>query len=206
MKSVIVLGGGGHASVLIDALTCCGTKVAGVCDPKIKRGTMILQGVRCLGSEEVLDSKSKDTTLLVNGLGSTRSTLARRDLFLKFKREGFKFLNVVHPSAVISSRVSLGEGVHIMAGCVLQTEVVVGDNVIVNTGATIDHHCNIGAHSHVAPGVTISGNVQIGGGSHIGAGAVVVQSLKIGRDSFVRSGSVVVDHIPDGGIVPSPIK
>lgn len=198
-RPVIILGGGGHATVLIETLMCCGVEIAGICDPRIEKGAPGPLGICCLGGEEILSSNSISTTLLVNGLGSTRSTEARRDLFLRFKRDGFRFASVVHPSAVIAKNVTFGEGVQIMAGCVLQPEVILGDNVIVNTGATVDHHCDIGSHSHVAPGVTLSGNVQIGAGSHLGTGAVVVHSVQMGRNSFVRSGAIVVDQIPDGG-------
>lgn len=198
---VIVVGGGGHAAVVIDALLLAGFEVAGLCDPKLEPGGTGPAGITVLGGDEALDRWTPDTTLLANGVGSTRSTEARRNVFERFTRAGFRFATLIHPSAVVAKDVALGEGVQVMAGAVVQPGVTLGRNSIVNTRAAVDHHCVIGAHVHIAPGVTLSGNVAVGEGSHIGTGASIVQSIQIGRDALVCAGAVVTRDVADGATV-----
>jgi UDP-perosamine 4-acetyltransferase len=196
----IVIGGGGHARVLIKALQHLGATIIGVTDSNpALRGTRIA-GVPVLGPDEALRDQSRDV-LLVNGLGSVKSMSARQATYDRLSAQGFKFATIVHPSAICEDDVVLGEGVQVMAGVVLQTGCAIGPNTIVNTRATIDHDSRIGAHCHVAPGAVLSGAVTVGDRTHIGAGASVIQGIEIGSDCLVAAGSAVVDFVAQGTAV-----
>lgn len=197
MSPVIVLGGGGHAKVVIDALRCSGADIIGLCDPALEAGSEGPLGVVVEGGDEVLRRHPPDTVLLVNGIGSTRSTALRRSVYERHTAMRYRFATVIHPSAVVSEDARLEEGAQVMAGAVIQPGAVLEQNCIVNTRASVDHDCVIGAHAHVAPGVTLSGNVQVGAGAHVGTGASVIQGIRIGCDSLVGAGSVVVSDLPD---------
>ena len=197
-KPVIVLGAGGHAKVLIDALKLNAVDILGITDPDPAALGREILGVPIIGTDAVLKDYSPREVQLVNGLGSVGSTQARSDLFGAGKNLGFTFMTVVHPAAVVAVNAELGEGCQIVAGAIIQPGVQLGDNVVINTGASVDHDCVIGSHSHVAPGVTLSGGVQVGEGSHIGTGALVVQGVHIGAASLIGAGSVVLRDIPEG--------
>ncbi len=197
-EPVVVMGGGGHAAVVIDALLLAGFEVAGICDPKLEPGSLGASRIAVLGGDDALDGWSPNTTLLANGVGSTRSTEARRGLFERFKKAGYRFATFVHPSAVVAEDVTLDEGAQVMAGAVVQPGAVLGRNTIINTRASVDHHCVIGDHAHVAPGATLSGSVRVGEGSQIGTGASIVQGIQIGRDALVCAGAVVTRDVADG--------
>ncbi len=199
MTPVIVLGGGGHAKVVIDALRRSGAAVIGICDPALEAGSKGPLGVVVEGGDEALGRHPPDTVLLANGIGSTRSTALRRNVFERHAAMRYRFATVIHPSAIVTEDVRIEEGAQVMAGVVVQPGAVLGKNCIVNTRASVDHDCVVGAHAHLAPGVTLSGNVQVGCGAHVGTGASVIQGIRIGRDSLVRAGSVVVSDIPDRG-------
>lgn len=183
MAEIYVLGAGGHAKVLIDALKLCGIQIAGVAEP---------------GDDEALLDKRTDSILLVNGVGGVGDTVPRRRVYEKFKQRGFRFATVRHPAAIVADDVELGEGVQIMAGAVVQPGARIGDNTIVNTRAVVDHDCDIGNHCHIAPGATLSGMVTLGEGAHIGAGATVIQSVKIGAGAVIGAGAAVVRDVPAG--------
>jgi UDP-perosamine 4-acetyltransferase len=198
---VIIIGGGGHAKVLVEALRASGVTILGITDADpAKHGTSI-HGVPVLGGDHVLERHAPGSVRLVNGLGSVRETRSRTALFNTFKTKGYAFATVVHPSAVVASDAILGEGAQVMAGAVLQPGCSLGEDVIINTRVSVDHDCSIGPHVHLAPGVTLSGDVHIGGGSHIGTGAAVVQGVRIGKDCLVAAGAVVVSNVADGATV-----
>ena len=43
MKNIVIIGGGGHAKVLIDLKTLKNYKLQGIIDPKIKKGEKYLE-------------------------------------------------------------------------------------------------------------------------------------------------------------------
>lgn len=197
-KPIIILGAGGHAKVLIEALRQSGRTISGLLttDPTLS-GSNIL-GIPVLGSDEVINSFSPYDIRLVNGLGSVDLPLNRQRIFERFNCMGYKFATSIHPSAVIATDVLLGEGVQVMAGSVIQPGCRIGNNSIINTRASVDHDCTIGDHVHIAPGVTASGSVRIGSGSHIGTGATLIQGVAIGNGCLIAAGALVVKDICDG--------
>lgn len=197
-RPVIILGGGGHAKVLVDALFKSGIPVSGILDPDTSLHGTGLLGVPILGGDELLSDFPPQQYDLVNGVGSIRQPRARQAIFRKLKESGYRFATVIHPAATIGSDVKLEEGVQIMAGAVLQPGCHVGCNTIINTRSSLDHDCSIGNHCHIAPGVTLSGGVRTGSGVHIGTGATVIQGITIGDNCLIAAGAVVVADIAEG--------
>ncbi|MEX2214938.1 MAG: acetyltransferase [Phycisphaeraceae bacterium] len=195
---VILIGAGSHAKVLIDALQCAGCNILFALDSTPEKTGTTLLGVSILGDETMLADHSPKDTKLVNGVGSAQSCAARRDVYLRLKSQGWRFAQVIHPSAIIAKSATLGEGAQILAGAVVQPLCSVGDNAIINTRASIDHDCRIGAHAHIAPGSALSGGVHIGEATHIGVGCSVIQNIRIGSGTLIGAGSVVVKNVPDG--------
>jgi UDP-perosamine 4-acetyltransferase len=199
-RPYLVLGGGGHAKVLIDALLLQSADIVGYTVPTPENKDPIL-GVPCIGNDEAALKYSIDSIRLINGLGSVRLPHERRRLFEEFKQRGYLFESVVHPSVLIANHVELSEGVQLMAGSIIQTGSYIGKNTIVNTKASVDHDCVIGDHVHLAPGVTLSGEVAVGNGVHIGTGATVIQGVRIGDNSLIGAGALVLNDVPENSTV-----
>jgi sugar O-acyltransferase (sialic acid O-acetyltransferase NeuD family) len=206
---IIIIGAGGHAKVVADALAVAGTDILGFTDANpTKWGTQV-NGWPVLGGDEVISSRAPDSVLLVNGVGSAGSVASRRDTYLKFRSLGYQFMTVIHPRAVVSPHAVLGQGAQLMACAVVQPSAVIGENSIINTSAVIEHDCRIGAHCHIAPGVSISGGVCVGSETHIGTGSSIIQNVEIGAQCLVAAGSVVVGSHGSGlklrGIPARPV-
>lgn len=197
MKPLILIGDGGHAEVLIETARLLGRRILGVTSTEEPAGKEIC-GVRILGDDDVVTKHSLNEVELVNGIGSVDIPRHRSVVFSRFKKLGYTFATVVHPTAIISSNVHLEEGVQLAAGAIVQTGCHVGMNTIINTGSILDHHCQVDAHSHLAPGVVCSGGVRIGERSHIGASSTVIQEIRIGDDVLVAAGAVVTKDLPNG--------
>lgn len=195
---VLILGAGGHAKVLVEALLADGALIAGILDADPARLGDTVLGVPVIGDDRIADDFPCDAVRLVNGIGSIGLPALRRAIFERFLARGFAFATVVHPSAVVASDVELGEGAQVMAGVVLQPGCHIGRNAIINTRASVDHDCTIGDHAHIAPGVTLSGGVTVGSGCHLGTGATVIQGVRIGDGSVVGAGAVVTKDVAAG--------
>lgn len=196
-KPVIIIGCGGHARSIADAVYAMGgVRILGCVDPGLDPGVPFYQDLRVLGSEEIVGRHGSDEICLVNGVGSVERPTRRRDIFRRFS--AYRFLTVFHPFSRWSPTAKCGQGVQVLAGAIINSGASLGDNVICNTGSIIEHDCCIQDHVHVAPGAILGGEVVVGECSHIGAGAVVRQGIRVGREVLVGAGSVVVRDIPDG--------
>lgn len=196
---LIVVGGAGHAKVLVSTLLLQQRTILGFVDPK--EALPALLGVARLGGDDEVSLHSPLEIRLVNGVGSVGSTTLRRVVYEKFRQKGYFFDQVIHTSAEVAPETDVGEGVQIMARAVIQPGTRLGENVVINTGVLIDHDCCIDAHAHIAPGAAVSGSVHVGRGAHVGTGASIIQGIDIGEGSIVGAGAVVIRNVPAGSIV-----
>ena len=198
-----VLGGGGHARVVIESLQASGeAEVCAVIDADSSRWGTTVVGVPIVGGDEALPAlHAQGMTHFVVGLGGVGDNGPRRRLFELGRQHGLTPLTVQHPSAIRSPSARVGGGSFLAPRAVVQAGAVLGENVIVNTGAVIEHDCVVGDHAHVATGAYLSGMVVVEPGAHIGAGAVVRQQMIIGADALVGAGAVVVKPVKAGAIV-----
>jgi sugar O-acyltransferase (sialic acid O-acetyltransferase NeuD family) len=205
---VIVVGAGGHAAVVADALLACGQAVIGFTDNDADRHGRRLCDLEVLGSDdEILARHSPQRLRLANGIGGTRGLALRARVQRGLEAQGWQFVTVQHPSAVVSQFSRLGQGVQLLARSVVQPGAVVGDGSIINTGAVVEHDCVIGDYVHVAPGALLCGTVKVGARCHIGAGAVVRQSVGLGPETIVGAGAVVITDFEGGGtLVGAPAR
>lgn len=197
-KKIFVLGAGGHASVLVDILKQNELLVSGLFSPDSESKNNVLLGITLFKSEDDIFDHGSETISLVNGIGSLPGTSLRSKLYDKFTQQGYLFQQVISKRSIISDFATLGKGVQVMPGAIIQAGAVIGENSIINSGAIIEHDCLIGAHNHIAPGVTLSGNVVTGNYVHIGTGANVIQSITIGDKAVIGAGANVTKNISAG--------
>jgi len=198
----VILGGGGHARVLLDCLGGGSIIVDGIVDADPKRWGTRLDGCKILGGDERLPELARTgTTHFVVGAGSVGNSALRRRLFDLGLQCGLKPLVVQHPSAICSTRARAGAGAQLLPGCIVNAGAQIGANAIINSGAIIEHDCVVGDHAHVATGARLAGNVHVRAGAHVGAGATILQGLNIGGNAVVGAGAVVVKDVPAETVV-----
>jgi sugar O-acyltransferase (sialic acid O-acetyltransferase NeuD family) len=105
---------------------------------------------------------------------------------------------IIHPRAILSAAVTIGEGTLVAAGAVINMDARVGKGCIINTGSTVDHDCMLADGVHICPGAHLAGEVQVGTSSWIGIGSSVCQCVRIGSGVTVGAGAVVTEDVPDG--------
>lgn len=206
---VLVIGGGGHAKVVVDTLLENSTKILGIVDPLQPMGSAFSH-IPWIANEDELSNYDPTEIELINAVGSIKETTRRFEIFKKFKTLGFNFRSIRHPSSVVSKiDISSGEGLQVMAGAVINVSASLGDNVLINTRAVVEHDTTIGSNTHVASGAVICGGCLVGENVHVGAGSTVNQSLTIGSGSVIASGSVIIDNVQPFSLVagvPAKVK
>ncbi|MBW3534523.1 MAG: acetyltransferase [Gemmatimonadetes bacterium] len=145
-----------------------------------------------LGGGDWLEGAGDDVAVVV----TVGDPAVRRRLVGGLEARGARFATLVHPSAVVTPWVSLGEGSVIMAGCTFTAEVEVGVHVMVNPGCTLAHDVVVGDFAYLSPGVDLAGRAVVEEEAHLGTGAVVIPGRRVGARSVVGAGAVVVRDVP----------
>lgn len=196
----VILGGGGHARVVIDCL-----KASGQADPYavLDRNQALwgkeIFGVPIRGGDELLaELKKEGVTHFIPAVGGVKDNAPRRKMFEWGIEQGLTPLTLCHSSAILSPYSKIGEGTVIFAGAIVNPAAVIGRNCVINTGVIIEHDCIIEDHVHVAPGSTLSGGVIVRQMAHIGTGSSIRHAITVGEGAVVGAGSVVVKDVPAG--------
>jgi len=200
MNSIVLIGAGGHAKVIVSILR------------KLDRFDILgytalenrgdLMGVPFLGldgdlAELANQHKNLTAVLAVGqvGLGNFRFSL-----WEKLRALSISFPSIVSPNAVVNEAVSLGESAVVMDGAIINSGASIGRGAIVNTNSTVEHDVTLGDWVHVASGATISGGVTIGRFSMIGAGATVIEGKTVGSGCLIGAGATVTRDLSEPGV------
>jgi len=198
---VAIIGYSGHAYVIIDILLSAGRLVTAYCDQEEKEFNPYHLHYLGKESEVIRKLKKFDFFACVGHNGIRERIHTNVSAFLGNP------INAIHPSAVISSSVKMGDGVMVAANATINPLTEIGRGVICNTSCTIDHECQIEDFVHVAPGAVVCGNVKIGKGTFVGANSVIKQGVIIGKNVVIGAGTVIIRDIPDNvTVVGNPQK
>lgn len=179
-------GASGHAKVIIDILIASGQIIDGLIDDN--------ESIEELLGYPVFHDNLNCSPMIVS-IGN--NTIRKKVV----EKVGARFCTAIHPSVILSNKVSVGDGTVIMQGAIVQSCVTIGKHCIINTGASVDHDCLINDYVHVSPRSTLCGNVTVGEGAWVGAGSVVIPGVKIGKWSVVGAGTVILQDVPEGTLV-----
>ncbi len=202
MTDIVVIGGGGHAKVVISIIKKINNfKIIGYTGPE-DRGRIL--GIDYLGNDDVLRQVKRDhpssSAVISIGMLKNLDAQKRKQLFELAVTLGFKLPPVTSPDAIINENVKIGDGTVVMDGVIINSGTVIGEGVILNTSCSIDHDCKVGSFTHVAPGATLSGGVTVGKNVLVGAGATVTQYKTIADNVLIGAGSVVTQDFTEAGI------
>ena len=187
---ISLFGASGHGKVILDILQSTGQSVDVVYDDYPKQPSLLELPIV---PASTLDSVKIDSLILSIGNNKVRKRLATK--------LNVTFANAIHPSAIFSKHIAIGEGSVVMAGVKVNPDATIGKHCILNTGAIVEHDCKIGDFAHLSPGVALAGNVTVGEGTHVGIGSCVIQGITIGKWVTIGAGAVIIKNVPDYAVV-----
>lgn len=126
-KPVLIIGAGGHASVLVDVLLQLNCSIVGVVSVKKPRDKSFFSKFNWYSKDEDVLQFGNNKVLLVNGIGSIPGNNARLKINQKFTNYGYEFMTVVSPYAIVSKYTTLHDGVQIMSGAVVNANTKIGE-------------------------------------------------------------------------------
>ncbi len=200
MKSLLLIGGGGHCHSCIDVIEATGLyHIEGVVQPTPSLGLVL--GHPIVGSDYDLPRLLKTTPLALVTVGQLTSPSPRIRLFDIVKTHEAELPIIISPKAHCSTHAVVGQGSIIMHGAIVNAGATIGVNSIINSQALIEHDSLVGPHCHISTGARVNGNVSIGRGSFIGSGVVVKEGVSIGDNVVIAAGQTVLRDVPSGVLV-----
>ena len=162
-RKLLILGAGGHGHVCKE----------------------VAEAMQCFDEIEFLDDNSSDAIGRLNeyevwykqgfhmafiGIGNNEQRFL---WYERLSQTGFEMINLIHPSAVVSTSAVVGKGTIVEAMAVVNTEARIGRCCIVSVHSVIDHNC------------------EVKDACHVDAGAIVTHSCIVGEFTKVLAGSVI---------------
>lgn len=197
MRDVILVGYSGHAYLVCEVFRLRGIRVAGYFEREAKEKNPY--GLDFLGSETAPEAEGlfkKYDVFVAIGDNKLREIITG-----KLAQRGATFVNCIHPNTSVATTATLGNGIMIGNGGIVQPLVTMGDGSICSTGTVIDHECIIEPFAHISAQAMLCGNIKIGARTFVGAGTVIINNLEVGKDVTIGAGTVVIRNIPDGSRV-----
>ena len=203
MRSLIIIGGGGHCRACIDVIDTLGSyRIEGLIisdqDSEDLTGSYPV-----IGRDSDLKKILKQDNDVFIGVGQIKSFQPRLRLYKLIKKYQAKLPTIISPRASFSKSSSIGEGSIIMHDALVNAHTKVGVNCILNSKALLEHDVNVGSHCHISTGAIVNGGVTVGERTFIGSGVVIKEGIEIGKEVVIGAGLTITKNIPNGKVVKS---
>ena len=200
MKSIII-GAGTYGEVYLAYLQEAGVDIVGFLDDDSKFANQKVRGLPVIGPISKLD-----TLMATDGIEAVYCPLGNNRLRVKFLKQaqkiGYKTPNYIHPNAIISPKVTIGNGVYILLGATIMPHTTIKDFVMISMGAHLAHHCVLDEGVFLSTGCNFGASVHAHKNAYCGIGSTIMTGIhELGEDCVVGAGAVVIHDVPDGAVM-----
>ncbi len=207
MKKVFIFGAG-QLGIMVSYILSYrqDIKVVGLIDDDPNQKGKTYNGIEVLGTFSCL-TKLRNAGC-VGGIVSIGNNEARGNLGLRIKKLGFELINAIHPTAIVSKLVKIGQGVIIGSGVNLYVNPIIGNSVFIGPSVVVSHDTVVGDNALLSVGSVIGARIDIHKNAFIGSGATIMppgwgkeSRLTVGQNAIVGVGAVVIHDVPPKAVV-----
>ena len=174
-------------------------RLVGFVDDEKPQRTVVIDRQKTVGAlSDVACGEKYDprSVKLVFGIGYSNMR-ARRAAFEQAIALGYECVGLVHPDANVDPSATLGVGVIVLAGAVVDQYVKVGDASYLHIGSRFGENCDIGVNNYFSAGSTLGGSVSVGRDNFFGINSTVTNDIAIGNNNFLNAGSLIYKRVGD---------
>lgn len=208
-KPLLFLGSNSNLQIFIETAQRQGLTVAGIVDKDYFGNAAELHGLPVVGSElefedsEKLADYQKNYNFFIatnwsNDVAHIRDTEKRKYLIGVCRKYNIDCINLIDPSAIISSDAKLGKGIYIGSFVYVEPNTQIDDFAQLWFGTGISHGSKIGENTILQRQCGISG--VIGKNVYVGLWVKIFNSgiAKIGDNVVINPGLYVARDVKDG--------
>lgn len=150
MKSLLVIGAGGHGQVVAECAEACGYENIDFLDDNNPDAVGEIKELENIvtGYDGVIVSIGKNDT--------------RRELIRRVQNINAPLISLIHPRAYVSPTAVIGAGSIVLPGAVIHTNAKVGTGCIISIGVLIDHDAVVEDFSHINTGAIVGAGKRAG--------------------------------------------
>ena len=208
MKNIIVFGAGEFGTLIQNVMSYNQDfQIAAFGDDNMDKSKITTGNVPLFNQGDLFQfAKENEIQTAIMAIGNNRVRAVKYNLF---KDAGFEMLSIVHPKALIDTKVVFGDNVIIEMGTAIHTHSKIGNNVFLGGDALIGHHNIIGDHVLVGGNASFGGAVVVEDYASVGVGSSIKPGVNIGKGAIVGVGAVVIKDVEPGttvvGVPAKPI-
>ena len=200
MRSIII-GAGTYGEVYLAYLQETGIEVVGFVDVNPDLQDTFVRGMPVLGKISDLEHLKEKL-----GVEAVYCSIGNNKLRVRFlehaKSLGYKTPCFIHPSVIMHSSVTIGDGVYILLGARIMPYTVIDDYVMISMNALVAHHNHLYKGTFISTGVNFGASINAHENTYIGIGATIMTGIhNLGKDCVVGAGAVVIRDVPDNAVV-----
>ena len=194
MKELIIVGAGGFGREMLQWIK----EINKITPQWIVKGFIndipdALDGLEC--SHKILGSianwEPASSEVFACAIGEPKG---KEKVVKQLKSKGARFVNIIHPTAIIGENNRIGEGLVMYPFARITVNCMIGDFVTLLSSG-IGHDCTIGDYTTISSGCTITGYVKLGKRVYVGSNATIIPKRNIENDVNIGAGSVVVTDL-----------
>lgn len=159
MRSLLIIGAGGHGQVVAECAEACGYEKIDFLDDNY---------TDAVGGIDRLETVATDYDGVIVSIGNND---IRRKVINRVQRINAPLISLIHPRAFVSPTTTIGSGSIVLPGAVIHTSANIGISCIISIGALIDHDAVVEDFSHINTGAVVGAGKRAGG--KVDAGQVV---------------------------------
>jgi sugar O-acyltransferase (sialic acid O-acetyltransferase NeuD family) len=190
-RSLVIVGTGGQAANIANIAIDSKIIIDSFIDEIVYKNEYL--GYKVYDSFDHIKDLSKFNFALAIG-----ENFNRQHLFLKLaeKFPDMNFPFIKHPSSIVSSLASLGQGAILMPNTIVGANSKVGNFCILGNQSCLGHDSIMSNFSSLGPGSITGGSVVIGERSVISMKASIKQGIKVEDDSVLGASSYLDKNLP----------
>lgn len=158
MKTLLIVGAGGHGRVVKEIAEDCGYRKIDFLDDNSDVA---------VGKISEMSKFILEYTDLFVGIGNNR---LRGELIAKAEKIGYNIPILIHPTAYISRTAVIHRGTVVEPKAIVNTGTVVGVGVIISAGAVVDHDVVLNNCVHINAGAIVKAGGKVDSYQKIEAG------------------------------------
>ena len=206
---IIIIGGRGNGTVIASVIEDCialgaDLSIAGF----LNDHEHSVGDYRVLGGIKNQDWRTlPDDVRFIYAMSNVKEARDRHQMLIDLSIPVSRFATIVHPTASVSKKAELGNGVVIMPHVMVSADCVVGNHTQLYAQSFIGHDTVLEEMVFVANNASVGGRVIVKTGAHVGTNSTVIERLSLGAFSIVGAGAVVIRNVAENTtVVGNPAK
>lgn len=162
-----------------------------------------LDEIDVISLDEMKEVYQSEKISLIMGIGYSEMGEVRRHVFEQIKEWGYVFQNFVHPSAIVSPDLNIGEGNIILEGTIIESGVSIGNANLIFGGSQIGHDSTIGNYNTFASKVLLSSMNKVENHCYLGDCSVVSPKIELQNYALLGTMAHINKDLPANAVAVS---